>query len=75
MYDGHKSRFKFGDWVRKRTGSSWRGRVVGFYSTGLTPDGICVESWHEPGSVQIYPAQALEMCGSRNVDQPWPVRV
>ncbi len=46
--------------VRKRSGSSWQGRVVGYYSTSLTPEGYAVESEREPGSVQIYPAGALE---------------
>jgi len=49
-----------GDRVRKKRGSSWQGRVVGFYSTSLTPYGVCVESEREPGSVQIYPVEALE---------------
>ena len=48
-----------GDRVEKISGSSWRGRVVGFYSTDLTPNGVAVESENEPGSVQIYPAKAL----------------
>jgi hypothetical protein len=52
--------FAIGDRVRKRRGSSWQGRVVGFYSTGLTPEGYAVESEREPGSVQIYPLAALE---------------
>lgn len=47
--------------VRKIRGSSWQGRVVGFYSTELTPIGYCVESEREPGSVQIYPEAALEL--------------
>jgi len=46
--------------VRKIKGSSWQGRVVGFYSTSLTPEGYAVESEREPGSVQIYPVSALE---------------
>lgn len=54
-------RFKLGDRVRKTKGSSWQGIVVGTYSTTLTPEGYCVESEREPGSVQIYPAQALEL--------------
>lgn len=56
-----------GDWrwacgtrVRKITGSSWQRRIVGFYQTALNPEGYCVESEREPGSVQIYPAKALE---------------
>jgi hypothetical protein len=52
--------FALGDRVRKRKGSCWQGRVVGFYSTKLNPEGYCVESERERGSVQIYPAAALE---------------
>lgn len=50
---------KIGDRVTKIKGSSWTGRIVGYYSTSLTPVGYCVESENEPGSVQIYPASAL----------------
>jgi hypothetical protein len=53
-------RHKIGDRVHKKSGSSWHGRVVGFYSTTLTPIGYCVESERETGSVQIYPEAALE---------------
>lgn len=53
-------RFVLGDRVRKMKGSSWQGRVCGFYSTSLTPVGYAVESEREPGSVQIYPEAALE---------------
>ena len=56
-----RSRFPLGRRVRKTKGSSWQGRVVGHYSTALTPDGVCVESEREQGSVQIYPAAALEV--------------
>ncbi len=52
-------RFRLGQRVTKLKGSSWTGKVVGFYSTTLTPDGVCVESENEPGSVQIYPAAAV----------------
>lgn len=54
-------KFKLKDRVRKTRGSSWQGRVVGFYSTSLTKNGYCVESEREPGSVQIYPESALEL--------------
>lgn len=53
-------KFEIGDRVAKSKGSSWHGRVVGTYSTELTPEGYCVESFYEEGSVQIYPAAALE---------------
>jgi hypothetical protein len=54
-------KFQRGDRVRKTSGSSWQGEVVGEYSTALTPEGYAVESEREPGSVQIYPAKALEL--------------
>lgn len=51
---------RFRQRMRKTKGSSWQGRVCGFYSTELTPIGLCIESEREPGSVQIYPISALE---------------
>lgn len=52
--------FQMGDRVRKKSGSEWQGRIVGRYSTALTPEGYAVESESHAGSVQIYPAKALE---------------
>lgn len=52
-------RFEIGHRVTKIKGSSWTGRIVGFYATALTPIGYCVESENEPGSVQIYPEAAI----------------
>ena len=57
--DTHRT-FGIGDNVRKVRGSQWHGRIVGWYSTELTPEGYAVESDRERGSVQIYPASALE---------------
>ncbi len=54
-------KFKLGDIVRKVSGSEWQGVVVGTYSTRLTPEGYAVESEAHAGSVQIYPAKALEL--------------
>lgn len=54
-------RWAMGARVRKIKGSSWQGYVVGFYRTSLTPEGYCVESEREPGSVQLYPAAALQL--------------
>lgn len=45
---------------RKKSGSEWSGRVVGYYSTTLTSEGLCIESDKHAGSVQIYPVKALE---------------
>jgi len=57
-------KFNLGDTVRKVSGSQWKGTVVGTYSTELTPEGYAVESSTERGSVQIYPAKALELVAS-----------
>ena len=59
-------RFAIGERVKKVSGSSWYGTVVGTYSTELTPEGYCVESARHPGSVQIYPVGALALW--RDVD-------
>ena len=56
------NKFDLGQRVHKIRGSRWQGRVVGTYSTSLTPEGYAVESETEHGSVQIYPAGALELC-------------
>lgn len=55
-----QGKFRMGDLVKKSTGSEWVGRVVGWYSTTMTPEGYAVESEAHAGSVQIYPAKALE---------------
>ena len=65
--------FKLGDPVQKKSGSSWRGKVVGFYATDMTPRGYCVESANEPGSVQIYPEAAL-VAGAFDADHPSAIR-
>ena len=51
--------FPLGTHVEKIKGSEWEGKVVGFYSTSLTPRGYAVESSVHAGSVQIYPESAL----------------
>ncbi|GEM_PF-5102696 len=55
-----QGKFRMGDRVRKTSGSEWQGRICGTYSTPLTPEGYAVESEAHAGSVQIYPAKALE---------------
>lgn len=47
--------------VRKKSGSQWQGRVVGYYSASRTKNGIAVESEREIGNVQVYPAEAFEL--------------
>lgn len=60
LYPETHTKFKHGQTVRKTKGSMWHGTIVGWYSTMLTPEGYAVESTTERGSVQIYPAAALE---------------
>ena len=72
------STFKIGDSVKKKSGSSWEGRIVGTYSTELTPEGYAVESFAHKGSVQIYPVNALEVLAEQpsecnDNDSPWLV--
>jgi len=55
-----RAKFRMGQQVRKIKGAQWHGRIVGWYSTELTKEGYAVESDTEKGSVQIYPAEALE---------------
>lgn len=52
-------KFKFGQKVKKISGSMWHGKVVGFYTTELNNHGYNVESSSEVGSVQNYPEKAL----------------
>lgn len=61
MIEPKTNKFNIGDTVMKIRGSEWAGIVVGTYSTGLTPEGYCVESTFHKGSIQIYPASALQL--------------
>lgn len=63
--------FVIGDRVEKVKGANWRGRVVGTYSTSLTPEGYAVESENEPGSVQIYPAASLRSVLAADTAPGW----
>ena len=52
--------YTIGQRLTKRSGASWTGLVVGFYSTTFTPIGYCIESETETSSVQLYPEKALQ---------------
>ena len=52
--------YKLGDQVRKKAGSEWYGKIVGFYTTDQTPDGYCIESGAHKNTVQLYPLAAIE---------------
>ena len=62
--DAEDEKFHLGQRVRKIKGSRWQGRIVGTYRTKMTAEGYAVESETEVGSVQIYPASALELFDS-----------
>lgn len=64
--------YPLGAVMRKKSGSEWQGRVVGYYSTDLTPDGLAIESSAHAGSVQIYPLKALEVVAALEENQPAP---
>jgi dihydrofolate reductase (trimethoprim resistance protein) len=60
MFEESHKTYNLGDYVRKKSGSHWEGKIVGMYKTKFTEEGYCIESMNHPGSVQIYPATALE---------------
>lgn len=63
MFNG---KFRLNDRVTKVKGSCWTGHVVGYYSTSYTRKGYAVESENEPGSVQIYPEEALKLAEKKD---------
>lgn len=73
LYPPSHTTFRHGDFVHKRSGSQWHGRICGWYSTNNNPEGYVVESVYEPGSAQLFPARALELKGDTPWDRfPWP---
>ena len=53
--------FNLGDYVQKKSGAEFEGRIVGTYSTKLTAEGYCIESAYHTGTVQLYPVAALRL--------------
>jgi thymidylate synthase len=53
-------RFKYDDHVEKIAGAIFSGRVRGYYHTDLTETGYAIEADAYPGTVQIYPENALK---------------
>ena len=53
--------FNLGDYVQKKSGAEFEGRIVGTYSTKLTAEGYCIESAYHKGTVQLYPVAALRL--------------
>lgn len=61
-----KPKFDLQQLVKKKSGSFWRGRIVGYYSTKQTPIGYSVQleiagMVIENAPVQLYPESALEL--------------
>ncbi len=54
-------KWSLGKRVKKKSGSWWEGRIVGFYSTEQTPAGYNVQLEKPNGPVQIYPENSLEL--------------
>lgn len=54
-----------GERVKKKSGSDFRGEIVGFYSSVLTHEGYAIESAYHPGTIQIFPFKALELWDGR----------
>jgi len=52
-------KYDLGTILKKKSGSEWEGKVVGFYSTEQTPEGYALEATAYKNTVQIYPVQAL----------------
>ena len=52
--------FELGDYVVNKRGSSWRGQVVGTFSTDTNFECYAVEKENWTGLIRIYPADALE---------------
>jgi hypothetical protein len=53
-------KWRVGDQVKKKSGSMFEGKIVGYYSTEQTPRGYAIESGAYKNTVQIFPEQALE---------------
>lgn len=53
--------FREGDMVRKKSGSWWEGKIVGWYSTRDTPRGYAIQAQVPRGNgpVQIFPETAI----------------
>lgn len=54
--------FPLGCKVQKASGPEWRGKVVGYYSSTWTPEGLVIECTAEGarGQVHVEPAKRME---------------
>jgi dihydrofolate reductase (trimethoprim resistance protein) len=60
--------FGVGDRVRKKSGAAWQGRIVGWYSTQLTPEGYAVESEAHPGSCRFTQSRRLSAWPNSSIE-------
>jgi len=62
MMSDYRDAFPLGCRVMKPTGPEWVGRVVGYYSSSFTPEGLVIEC-AAPGAlgqVHVEPAKRVE---------------
>jgi hypothetical protein len=54
--------FPLGCEVRKKSGPEWQGKVVGYYSSSFTPEGLVIECIADgaKGQVHVEPAKRME---------------
>lgn len=59
-----QTRFPLGTPVRKISGPQWHGKVVGYYSSSFTAEGLVIECTAEGalGQVHVEPAKRMEIC-------------
>ena len=56
----YRDLFPLGCLVRKISGPEWLGKVVGYYSSSFTPEGLVIECTAEGGQVHVEPAKRME---------------
>ena len=56
-------RYPLGTLMRKKSGPEWVSRVVGYYSSSFTPEGLVLESVAKGslGQVHVEPAKRMEV--------------
>ncbi len=62
MTDNIQTRFPLGCAVRKVSGPQWNGKVVGYYSSTFTQEGLVIECTVEGalGQVHVEPSKRME---------------
>jgi hypothetical protein len=63
MIETLSERFPLGANVRKVSGPQWHGKIVGYYSSSFTPEGLVIECTADGalGQVHVEPAKRMEI--------------